>query len=128
VLEAASIIARGVAFAVACFSFYLAFFLYEDEKGLMQNRLESLWISIYERAKATDSLSTALFNKIGATLRWTFSTVFGASLFSIEAFLASTNLSLAITAGMITLLSNVVLRRQANLLDSLSCLPAGSLH
>jgi len=39
-------------------------FLFEDEQGVWQNRVDNLWIAVYGRAKLTDSVATALLNKI----------------------------------------------------------------
>src|ERR1700679_4080930 len=85
---------RIVAGVVASMAFYFAFFLYEDEEGVWQNRIENLWISVYDRARITDSTSTALFNKIGDTLGGWFNRLFGEKLFSPRAVCTSVNLSL----------------------------------
>jgi hypothetical protein len=85
---------RVVAGLVGLFAFYLAFFLYEDEEGVWQNRVESLWIAVYDRAKTTDSTSAAIFNKIGETLKRFLNFIFGDSLLSTRAAVTSVNLSL----------------------------------
>jgi hypothetical protein len=84
---------RILAGIVAGISFYFAFFLYEDEEGVWQNRIENLWVSIYDRAKITESTSAALFNKFGDTLRKWFNYLFGKRLLSFRAFITSFNLS-----------------------------------
>ena len=38
--------------------------MFEDEQGVWQNRVDNLWIAVYGRAKLTDSVATALLNKI----------------------------------------------------------------
>jgi hypothetical protein len=86
---------RGVAFIIGCLAFYLAFFLYEDEEGRWQNRIDDLWIAVHDRARVTDSLSTALFNKIAQALVAVFNSIFGRRLVSFQMFAVSTNLSLA---------------------------------
>jgi hypothetical protein len=92
--SAAFLLSRIAAFVVAAIAFYLAFFLYEDEEGVWQNRIVILWTAVYERAKITGSTTTALFNKIGQTVRKQFDRVFGKKLISFRAAVTSVNLSL----------------------------------
>jgi hypothetical protein len=89
------LVSRIVAGVVAALAFYFAFFLYEDEEGVWQNRIENLWAAVYDRAKITDSTSTALFNKIGETLDKVFNRLFGRRLISFHALAVSVNMSLA---------------------------------
>jgi hypothetical protein len=84
-------IAAGV---IAFIAFYFALFQYEDEEGVWQNRIENLWVSVYDRARVTDSTSTALFNKIGDVLRRLFVQIYGNRMLSIQAVAVSTDLSL----------------------------------
>jgi hypothetical protein len=86
---------RVVAGIVGAIAFYFAFFLYEDEEGVWQNRLENLWIAVSDRATVTNSTSIALVNKIGEVLRRGFTQLFGDHMFSFQAVAVSTNLSLA---------------------------------
>jgi hypothetical protein len=86
---------RVCAFILGSFSFYLAFFLYEDEEGVWQNRMDELWVSIHDRAKATDSFSTALMNAVARMLFSAFEWIFGKPLFSIQMLCVSLNLSIA---------------------------------
>lgn len=82
--HALMIVSRIAAGVVGTIAFYLAFFLYEDEQGVWQNRLEQLWLTVYDRAKVIDSTSTALFNKIGQiVLNWS-ARIFGRKLISIR--------------------------------------------
>lgn len=94
-LDAAVVIGRGLALAVACISFYIAFFLYENEEGALRNRIDDLWIAVDERARVTDNRSTALFNKIALKLVSASVAVFGKALVSVRMFAVSTNLSMA---------------------------------
>jgi len=80
---------------VGLIAFYFAFFLFEDEEGVWQNRLENLWIAISDTAEITNSTSNALINKIGDVLRRMFIQLFGDHMFSFRAVAVSTNLSLA---------------------------------
>jgi hypothetical protein len=84
---------RILAGIIAGIAFYFAFFLYEDEEGVWQNRLENLWNSVYDRAKVTNSTSIALFNRIAETLQRAFSRIFGVRLLSFQSVFASINLS-----------------------------------
>jgi hypothetical protein len=93
--QAAALVARVLAFAVGVLAFYLAFFLYEDEDGVWQSRIDNFWVAVDERARVVDSVTTALFNKIGQTLKGVFDGAFGKKLLSIRAFAISANLSLA---------------------------------
>jgi hypothetical protein len=90
---------RLVAGVVACVCFYTAFFMYEDEQGLWQNRLEELWTSIDDRCKVTHSKAVALFNKIGQKSKELSTHLFGHRLFSLQAIVTSINLS---TFGALT--------------------------
>jgi hypothetical protein len=92
-IHGAAIAGRVFAGVVGCVCFYMAFFMYEDEEGAWQNRIEDFWSSIYDRAKVTDSTSTALFNKIGQTLRFHFDKLFGEKLWSMRSAATSVNLS-----------------------------------
>jgi hypothetical protein len=93
-VDAAVLSGRVLAFVVACVAFYLAFFLYEDEEGVLRNRIDDLWIAVHDRARVTDSLSTALFNRIAHGLSAASNVVFGEALLSLRMFAVSTNVSL----------------------------------
>jgi hypothetical protein len=95
VLILASRVMAGIVGGIA---FYFAFFLYENEEGIWQNRIENLWSSVYDRAKVTDSTTLALFNKIAETLNEVFNHAFGKRLISVRAFINSFNLSLGVLA------------------------------
>lgn len=93
--HALTLASRIVAGVVAGIAFYFAFFLYEDEEGKWHNRIENLWAAVYDRAKVTDSTSTALFNRIGETLKHQFDALFGTRLISFQSFTTSVCLSMA---------------------------------
>jgi hypothetical protein len=84
---------RFLAGIVGAIAFYFAFFLYEDEEGLWQNRLEMLWIVINDRARITNNTTAALFNRIGRLVIQWFDAVFGKNLLSLRAVSASLSLS-----------------------------------
>jgi hypothetical protein len=85
---------RIVAGVVAAVAFYFAFFLYEEEEGQWQSRIELLWFSIDDRAKQINSTSTALLNTIGQLLINALTRIFGSKVFSVRAFAMSTWLSI----------------------------------
>jgi hypothetical protein len=84
---------RAVAGIIAAIAFYLAFFLYEDEEGELQNRLVSLWVLVQLRSEQTNSITVAVFNKIGEILRRVFVRLFGERLLSFRAAVVSANIS-----------------------------------
>lgn len=88
-------IGRICAFLFGCVSFYLAFFLYEDENGVWQNRVENLWVSIHDRARETDTLGTAMLNKSAQALLTVSNLMFGKSPLSLQMIVVSANLTTA---------------------------------
>jgi hypothetical protein len=95
---------RILALLVFFFALYCVTFMYENERGYLQNRLETLWIAIDDKAKEINrSSSAALFNKIGDILVGWSNWLFGDRLFSLRGFLTSTNLSgVGVILGFIT--------------------------
>ncbi len=89
-----SLLGRVSALGVASIAFYRAFFIYEDEDGIWQNRLDGIWVSIHDRSKTTDHFATALINKIGQLMTRTFDVMFGNKSFSLQMFVVSLNASL----------------------------------
>ena len=63
----------------------MAFFLYEDERGQIQNRLEELWVSIDDKARNAMSKNTAFLHEIVSIVTATFERFFGRKLFSWQA-------------------------------------------
>jgi hypothetical protein len=103
--EVAKLVGRTAAFAVGIVAYYFAFFLYENEDGVWQNRIDNLWRAVYQRAEVTNDTTVALFNKIGDVLHKGFDWVFGKKLLSFRSFAISVNLSLAGGGVAIFLLS-----------------------
>jgi len=95
-LQCVAIVSRITALVAACIGFYAAVFLYEDQEGEWQNRLDAFWVSINDRAKITERTSTALFNRIAEVLRSAFDRIFGHKLFSFQSFRISLLLSVSI--------------------------------
>ena len=74
---------------------YLALFIYEDRRGHWQNRIDDLWVEIYDRSRVTKSKTTALFNKVGEKITRVSIDIFGKRLFSLRSVIASVDLSVA---------------------------------
>jgi hypothetical protein len=90
------IICRIFAAIVGAESLYIAIFMYEDDKKNWVNRIENFWIGVYDRAKKTDSVFTALVNKVSTGTVKVFNSIFGAKPFSLKLIAVSVNLSFAI--------------------------------
>lgn len=58
------VLERLAAFGFGCLALYIAIFMYKSEREQWQNRLETIWIGIDERAKKTDAVFTAIVNKV----------------------------------------------------------------
>jgi hypothetical protein len=93
-IYASWIAARMLIGLFGCLLLYFGIFLYEPEDGPWQNRLDATWIWIHERARITDSIVVAVFNKIAELLVGTLDFLFG-KLISFRAFVTSLNFSLA---------------------------------
>jgi hypothetical protein len=76
-LHALLITARIAAGIIGAIALYIALFLYEDEEGKWQNRIDNLWVAIDKRARHTDRFSVAISNKIGDLIHKTFEHIFG---------------------------------------------------
>jgi hypothetical protein len=75
---------RCLAFVMGLVAYYVAFFMYEDAEGKLQNRIEQLWIAVNDRKRITGSTASALFNKIASVVTRTFDRVFGHKLLSLQ--------------------------------------------
>ena len=93
-IHGAVIAGRVLVGLLGCVCLYLAFFLYEDEEGEWQNRLDQFWIGVHDRARFTANTSVAFFNKIADVFRNVLNRTFGPKLFSVRSIVASINLSL----------------------------------
>src|SRR6267154_2546999 len=65
-------------------SFYFAFFMYEDEQGKLQNRVEQLWIAVNDRKRVTGEAAPALFNKVAEMVKRVFDQILGQKLVSFQ--------------------------------------------
>jgi hypothetical protein len=86
---------RILAVPTGCLTYYIAFFMYENEEGKWQNRMENLWVTIHDREEITGSKLLAFFNKISVVVTQGFDWIFGPRLFSLRAVGVSTSYSLA---------------------------------
>lgn len=86
---------RAAALALGLVCLYIAFFMYEDANGKWQNRLDDLWIAIYDRSKVTQSTTTALLNKVAQSIGRFLDSLFGVKLVSLRMIAMSLNLALA---------------------------------
>jgi hypothetical protein len=87
---------RFVAVSIGVLSYYVAFFMYEDEEGKWQDRIERLSAAINARARLTGTSKTsAFFDKIAAIATRGFNRVFGPRLFSFQLVGVSSSYSFA---------------------------------
>lgn len=78
------LIARGLIICIAGLLIYIALFMYEDEKGRLQNRLEELWIRIDDRQRAAVARHIAFLKAVLGLLNRGLDTLFGAKIFSLR--------------------------------------------
>ncbi len=89
-------VSRFLAFFIGVLAYYIAFFMYEDEEGKWQNRIEKLWVAINDKEKtAGGSQASAFFNKVADVATRGFNRVLGRSLFSVQLVGVSTSYSFA---------------------------------
>ena len=86
---------RFVLLTSGLFLIYAALFLYETEHGLLQNKLEDLWIRIDDRQRPFLSRHTVLIKGLATLLISAFNRLFGSRLLSLRAILVSASFSLA---------------------------------
>jgi hypothetical protein len=96
-------VGRSLCFLFACFFFYIAVFLSEDEEGALQNRLEELWIVIDDRSKQTSAIG-AFLTEISRVTDELLEGLFGKRIFSARAVAVVTSLSFASSMGVLAAL------------------------
>lgn len=74
---------------------YAAVFLYEDEQGRMQNKLEVWWIRLNDRSHHAISRHTKFLRNIASVTSLGFDKLFGESLFSVKFVNVSASFSMA---------------------------------
>ena len=73
-----------LAFAVGLAAYYCAAFMYEDEQGDLQNRVERLWVAINDKKKLSGGNASAIFNKVASVVQRVFDRIYGKSLISAQ--------------------------------------------
>jgi hypothetical protein len=91
-LQIATRILAGVAGAL---SFYGALFLYEDEQGKIQNKLEEWWVNLTDQRTKSLSRHTVLMRAVAASATRSFNFLFGERIVSFRAFAVSACFSVA---------------------------------
>jgi hypothetical protein len=110
---------RLVAIPVGVLAYYAAFFMYEDEEGKWQSRIETLWVAVNDREKLTGNRTSALFNKVAGVTTRGFNRVFGSRLFSFQSVGVSTGYALAALFLSVSLIMFAILLQSARLRVSL---------
>ena len=87
------VLTKIVVCLIGATSLYCASFLYEDEEGKLQNRIEQLWVSIDERRRLNQS--AALLNRVAMLVNRIVNRVVGKRLFSFRMVAITTCFSLA---------------------------------
>lgn len=64
--------------------FFYTCFLYEDEEGRLQNRIEDVWVTINDNAKISGDKTSVLFGKVAGLVTRVFDRVLGKRLFSFQ--------------------------------------------
>ncbi len=64
--------------------FFYTCFLYEDEEGRLQNRIEDMWVSINDKAKISGNKTSVLFEKVAGLVTRVFDRVLGKRLISLQ--------------------------------------------
>ena len=83
------LLVRILSAAIGCVSLYMAFFLYEDERGQLQNRLEELWISIDDEGRKARDRNAAFLRGIVRIVSDAFDRIFGPEILSARAVVVS---------------------------------------
>jgi hypothetical protein len=88
---------------VVCF--YMAFFMYEDEGGKLQNRLVNLWVTVSQKGEASLSEQAKLIKYSSQIVSSSMRRILGPKLISARTITVSAALSMASTGFMAALLS-----------------------
>ena len=104
---------RVLALGIGLLAYYTAFFMYEDEQGKWQNRVENLWVVIHDRARESGSKSAALFASVAAIVTKAFETLFGRNILSAR--FVGTSISCSFAVGFLLLSLTLPLARSLGL-------------
>jgi hypothetical protein len=110
------IASKILAIVVGCATVFAALFMYEDEEGKWQNRIDELWVAIDDRARITGRKTVALLNKMSDVVTAGLDRVFGQRLLSFRSLGASTSYSFATACviNVIVILHDVVTQESTN--------------
>jgi hypothetical protein len=86
---------QGCAIVIGLLLLYIAFLLYEDEQGKLQDRLENIWVFIESRREEQTSAFANFFSGVAVTINNILDKLFGKKLFSISALYISVLLGLS---------------------------------
>jgi hypothetical protein len=89
------IILHFVVATIGLLLLYVALFLTETDEGLVQNRLEELWINVDDLSRRSLSREAALLQQVSELLKDGLDRLFGEGLFTWKAAATSTGLSAA---------------------------------
>lgn len=91
------IILRVLVSIIGFLLIYLALFLYEDEQGKIQNKLENAWVKVNDAQTYSLSKHTVFVNTIAKQLTKILNILFGKRLFSLQA--AGVSICFAVSAA-----------------------------
>lgn len=111
-------VCRLVALLIGMLAYYVAFFMYEDEEGKWQNRIEKVWVAINDREKQSGTRASALFSKVATIVTRAFNCIFGGRLFSAR--FVGTSISCSFAALFLFVFVFLGLGRPLGLLKPLS--------
>src|SRR5579871_1992059 len=77
-------ILQTLAFVVSLAAYYCAAFMYEDEQGELQNRVERLWVAINDKKKLSGGEASIFFNKVARVVQRVFDRIYGKDLISAQ--------------------------------------------
>ncbi|KAB2835781.1 MAG: hypothetical protein F9K48_03530 [Candidatus Brocadia sp.] len=86
---------RFLLITASVFCFYIAFLLYEDEEGKLQNKLEEWWIKINDAKSTSLSRQTRFMRHVSGLVCSWIDRIFGKQLFSLQSAGSSLWYSLA---------------------------------
>lgn len=104
-IDAVVIMLRVLLFSVSGLCFYIAFFLYENEEGKLQNKLEEWWVKISDAKSTSLSLQTRFMRHVSGLVCSWIDRIFGKQLFSFQSAGSSLWHSLAIFSFLFLLLA-----------------------
>jgi hypothetical protein len=97
-------IAKAISLLFGLLLLYISFFMYEDEQGKLQNRIENIWIAVNDKQKASADKTTALFNKVADVVRRILNRILGTKFISIQMIGVSSSASFASILAVVGLI------------------------